>query len=81
MGAQALRVRREASTAEEAVQQPVLTKELGDLERQEAPLKALARLIHPLVPVNKGPPLTASAASSSVGNLYGRGPQDRLGGK
>ena len=39
--AQALRVRREASTAEDAVHQPVLTKALGNLDRQEAPLKAL----------------------------------------
>ena len=52
--AQALRVRREASTGEDAVDQPVLTTTLGNLDRQEAPLKALARLIHPLVPVHKG---------------------------
>jgi hypothetical protein len=32
--AQALRVRREASTAEDAVHQPVLTKTLGNLDRQ-----------------------------------------------
>jgi hypothetical protein len=38
--AQALRVRREASTAEDAVHQPALTKTLGNLDRQEAPLKA-----------------------------------------
>jgi hypothetical protein len=48
--AQALRVRLEASTAKDAVHQPVLTKTLGKLDRQEAPLEALARLIHPLVP-------------------------------
>jgi hypothetical protein len=33
--AQALRVRLEASTAENAVHQPVLTKTLGNLDRQE----------------------------------------------
>ena len=38
--AQALRVRREASTAEDAVHQPALTKTLGNLDRQDAPLKA-----------------------------------------
>jgi hypothetical protein len=52
--AQGLRVRREASTAEDVVHQPMLTKPLGNLDRHEAPLKALARLIHPLAPVDKG---------------------------
>ena len=43
--AQALRVRLEARTAEDAVHQPVLTNTLGHLDRQKAPLEALARLI------------------------------------
>jgi hypothetical protein len=84
--AQALRVRREASTAEDAVHQPVLTKALGNLDRQEAPLKALTRLIHPLVPVDKGhkgPPHTSSATSSSVGKptwpRAGRSPRRQVG--
>jgi hypothetical protein len=67
--AQALRVRREASTAEDAVHQPVLTKALGNLDRQEAPLKALARLIHPLVPVDKG---HRTAAHSLSHIIFGR---------
>jgi hypothetical protein len=45
--AQALRVRLEASTAD-------ARSTLGNLDRQEAPLKALARLMHPLVLVNRG---------------------------
>jgi hypothetical protein len=61
--AQALRVRREASTAEDAVHQPVLRKTLGNLDRHEAPLKALARLIHTLVPVGKGHKDTAETAA------------------
>jgi hypothetical protein len=52
--AQALRVRLEAGTAEDAVHRLVLTKTLGNLASQEAPLEAHARLIHPLVPVDKG---------------------------
>jgi hypothetical protein len=64
--AQALRVRLEASTAKDAVHQPVLTKTLGNLDRQEAPLEALARLIHPLVPVER-PLHTTSATSCSAG--------------
>jgi hypothetical protein len=43
--AQALRVRLEARTAEDAVHQPVLGNTLGHLDRQKAPLEALARLI------------------------------------
>lgn len=43
--AQALRVRLEARNAEDAVHQPVLTNTLGHLDRQKAPLAALARLI------------------------------------
>lgn len=71
--AQALRVRREASTAEDAVDQPVLTTTLGNLDRQEAPLKALARLIHPLVPSIRVTKDTAETAAHSLSHIiFGR---------
>ena len=86
--AQALRVRLEASTAKDAIHQPVLTKTLGNLDRQEAPLEALARLIHPLVPVDKGHKGRSGDRCTQPQphhvrprNLHGRGPKDRLGGK
>jgi hypothetical protein len=85
--AQTLR-RRKASTAEDSVHQPVLTKTLGNLDRQEAPLNALARLIHPLVPVDKGHEGHSGDRRTQPqphhlrsGSLHGRGPEDRLGGK
>ena len=71
--AQALRVRLEASTAKDAVHQPVLTKTLGNLDRQEAPLEALARLIHPLVPVDNGLKDAAETAPHSLSHImFGR---------
>jgi hypothetical protein len=86
--AQALRVRLEASTAKDAVHQPVLTKTLGNLDRQEALLEALARLIHPLVPVDNGHKGRSRDRCTQPqphhvrpGNLHGRGPKDRPGGK
>jgi hypothetical protein len=61
---------------------------LGNLDRQEAPLEALARLIHPLVPVDNGHKGRSGDRRTQSqphhvrpGNLHGRGPKDRLGGK
>jgi hypothetical protein len=72
--AQTLR-RRKASTAEDSVHQPVLTKTLGNLDRQEAPLKALARLIHPLVPSIRVIKDTAETAAHNLSHIiFGREP-------
>jgi len=47
----------------------VLTKTLGNLDRQEAPLRALARLIYPLVPVDKGVKDAAETAVPSLSHI------------
>jgi hypothetical protein len=86
--AQVLRVRLEASTAEDAVHQLVRTKTLGNLDHQEAPLEAHARLIHPLVPVDKSHRGRSGARCTQPQprhlrseNLLAQGPKDRLGSK
>jgi hypothetical protein len=71
--AQALRVRLEARTAEDAVHQPVLTNTLGHLDRQKAPLEALARLIirvFPSITVIKDAAETAAHILSHI--MFGR---------